>query len=231
MGKLPGMTDNHIAREIERRMKALRLNRKQLSQKAGLNETFVRDLLNGKSKNPRGDSLAKLAAVLGCSVTDLLRDAYNTSLRPRNGSATVMIPREMASIDEIDVRASGGPGQIIDEERKIGEWQLPRDLVRLATNSPTNRIKILSIVGDSMLPTYAPTDRILVDTGDCQPSPPGIFVVWDGLGFVVKRVEYIPHSEPPRVRIVSDNPHYSPYERTIDEAYIQGRVVGKWLWQ
>jgi hypothetical protein len=70
----------------------------------------------------------------------------------------------------------------------------------------------------------------MVDTGDVRPSPPGVFVVWDGLGFVVKRVEFMVHSDPPKVKITSDNPKYTPYERVLGEAYIQGRVLGKWLW-
>ena len=37
-------------------------------------------------------------------------------------------------------------------------------------------------------------------------------------------------SDPVRVKITSDNPKYDPYERTIDEAYIQGRVLGQWRW-
>jgi phage repressor protein C with HTH and peptisase S24 domain len=135
-----------------------------------------------------------------------------------------------ARIDELDIRASAGSGHIIDSEHKIGEWQLPRELVKLATNSPAEQIKILSIVGDSMTPTYNPVDKVMVDTGDIQPSPPGVFVIWDGLGFVVKRVQYLPHSDPPRVRITSDNPKYEAYERILGEAYIQGRVIGKWLW-
>jgi hypothetical protein len=51
-------------------------------------------------------------------------------------------------------------------------------------------------------------------------------VLWDGLGMVVKRVEFMAYSEPPTVRIISDNVVYRPYERLLGEAYIQGRVIG-----
>ena len=36
--------------------------------------------------------------------------------------------------------------------------------------------------------------------------------------------------KPPRVKITSDNAKYDPYERTLEEAYIQGRVIGQWRW-
>ena len=133
-------------------------------------------------------------------------------------------------IDELDVRGSAGGGSVVDSQNIIAEWRLSRDLVRYATNAPTDRIKILTVVGDSMPGVFNPFDKVIVDTTDTQPTPPGIFVVFDGLGLVIKRVRYIQHSDPMTVEIMSDNPKYPPYQRTLDEAYIQGRVLGKWLW-
>jgi phage repressor protein C with HTH and peptisase S24 domain len=225
------MEPSQIARAVERRMKALGLNPKRLSKKAGLNETFMRDLLQGRSRNPRHDTLQKLAEALDCSVGELAGERPNSATSiPLNREQAEEDHLSVARIDELDVRAAAGPGQIIESEGKVGEWQFPRELVKIATNSPVERIKILTIVGDSMVPTYNPVEKVMVDTGDTRPTPPGIFVVWDGLGFVVKRVEYMAHSDPPRVRITSDNPKYAPYERVLGEAYIQGRVLGKWLW-
>jgi phage repressor protein C with HTH and peptisase S24 domain len=68
----------------------------------------------------------------------------------------------------------------------------------------------------------------MVDVHDCLPSPPGVFLLWDGLGLVIKRVEYLSSTEPARVRITSDNPRYAPYDRALEEAHILGRVVGRW---
>ena len=209
-------------------MRSLNLNRKSLSQRAKLNETFVRDIITGRVKSPRYDNLAKLADALGCSVADLTGE--RAQALPSGDRAGRQHPMEVATVEELDVRAAAGGGQMVDSEHRIGEWQLPRELVKIATNSPLERIKILTIVGDSMAPTYNPIEKIMVDTGDIRPSPPGVFVTWDGLGFVVKRVRYIEHSDPPRVVIASDNPKYPPYERVLGEAYIQGRVIGKWMW-
>jgi len=86
------------------------------------------------------------------------------------------------------------------------------------------------MIGDSMEPTLQAGQRVLVDTGDRNPSPPGVFVVWAGLGLVIKRVQMLPQSEPPRVKISPDNLKYDPYERALAEAYIQGRVIGQWRW-
>jgi phage repressor protein C with HTH and peptisase S24 domain len=56
------------------------------------------------------------------------------------------------------------------------------------------------------------------------PNPPGIFVVHDGMGLVAKRLEHVPNSDPPAVRIISDNPLYRPYEGTAEEINIIGRI-------
>lgn len=133
-------------------------------------------------------------------------------------------------IEELDVRASAGAGLIGGNEKVIAEWQVPSEVVRGYSTAPADEMRIITVMGDSMEPTLQPGQRVLVDTGDRKPSPPGVFVVWDGLGLVIKRVQMVPHSEPPRVKITSDNAKYEPYERTLDEAYIQGRVIGQWRW-
>jgi transcriptional regulator with XRE-family HTH domain len=60
-----------IARNVRLRMKAKGLGQKALSLKAGLNDTYVRDLFKGKSLNPRQEHLQKLALALECRVSDL----------------------------------------------------------------------------------------------------------------------------------------------------------------
>ncbi|HUB97192.1 MAG TPA: S24 family peptidase [Stellaceae bacterium] len=136
----------------------------------------------------------------------------------------------MLHIEELDVRAGAGAGLVGSNEKVIAEWQVPTGIVRGYSTAPANEMRIITVMGDSMEPTLLPGQRVLVDTGDKKPSPPGIFVVWDGLGLVVKRVQVLPHTEPTRVRIASDNDKYEPYERTLEEAYIQGRVIGQWRW-
>jgi len=39
-----------------------------------------------------------------------------------------------------------------------------------------------------------------------------------------KWIEHIPASDPPRIRVTSDNPNYSPYECLMDEINIIGRI-------
>jgi phage repressor protein C with HTH and peptisase S24 domain len=83
-------------------------------------------------------------------------------------------------------------------------------------------LHIVTIDGDAMEPLLSTGDRIMVDTNQRVPVPPGIFVIWDGMG---QRVEHVPNSEPPTISIRSVNPEYPNYERQAEEVNIVGRVV------
>lgn len=132
---------------------------------------------------------------------------------------------------ELDVRAAAGAGLENGESPpEVAKWAVPRALVEGVTTALASRLRVITIYGDSMEPTLSPGTRVMVDTEDRVPSPPGIFVVFDGLGLVCKRVEFLPRSDPPSVRLMSDNPRYSAYECPLEEAHIQARVIGRWHW-
>jgi phage repressor protein C with HTH and peptisase S24 domain len=65
---------------------------------------------------------------------------------------------------------------------------------------------VITIDGDSMVPLPSSGDRILIDTSQRAPVPPGIFVIWEGMGIVAKRIEHVPHSDLPNIVVKSLNP-------------------------
>jgi len=65
------MADSPLITELRSRMAAEGFNQKSLARAANLNETAVRDILKGRSQNPRIDTLEALARTLGCSVSEL----------------------------------------------------------------------------------------------------------------------------------------------------------------
>ena len=66
-------------------------------------------------------------------------------------------------------------------------------------------------------------DRIFIDVSRRVPVLPGILVIWDGMGLVAKRIEHVPHAEPPKVVLKSLNPEYDGYERSVAEVRVVGR--------
>jgi phage repressor protein C with HTH and peptisase S24 domain len=104
-------------------------------------------------------------------------------------------------------------------------WYFPENVIRHEFRARTADLRMVTIDGDSMEPLLASGDRVLIDTSQRVPVPPGIFVIWDGIGLVAKRIEHEPNSDPPLMVIKSVNPEYQTYERTADEVHLIGRVV------
>jgi DNA-binding Xre family transcriptional regulator len=221
--------------EIERRMKVLGWSGRKLSAKSGINETGIKAILSGKSKHPRSDTLENIARALGCTVADLTgeHDRMPGLHRAKGPTSTRLLV-----IDELNVRAGAADGGQVHGEASMrwqhesveAQWSIPAAVVRGQTSAPANELKIIRVVGDSMEPEFLPGERIMVDTGDRLPSPPGIFAIWDGFAQIIKRLEMVPYSEPPMVRLMSANKEYAARELRLDEMVINGRVVGKWKW-
>lgn len=212
-------------------MEAMGLSPKQLSTEAGLGETAVKDIFSGKSENPKNDTLTKLAKRLACTVADL------TGERPMRSSRQMDASADTVTINELDVHIAAGPGFADDagglmtaheHSAVVGVHTYPADSFREAYGINPGRIRILAVRGTSMEPELWSGQRVMVDVSDTTPSPPGIFVVWDGLGLVLKYVEVVANSDPVRVRISSAHHAFQPYERNLGEAYINGRVIGVW---
>jgi transcriptional regulator with XRE-family HTH domain len=140
------------------------------------------------------------------------------------------IGRDAVPVEELDTRLAGGAGIARASQHPLAEWSLPRDVIKLGTRSAQGNLKMLAVLGDEMEPTLRINDRVLVDTADTRPSPAGIFLVWDGVSLVLRRVELVMGCEPEMVRIAADNPHYQSVERRLAETLIQGRAVAKWSW-
>jgi transcriptional regulator with XRE-family HTH domain len=137
---------------------------------------------------------------------------------------------DAVTFDELDTPLASGAGLDRASEHPLGGWSVPRDVIKIGSRSAGANLKMLTILGDEMEPTFRMNDRILVDTSDTRPSPAGVFVVWDGMSLVVRRVEMIAGSEPVHLRISTDSPRYQAVERLHAETLIQGRVIARWSW-
>lgn len=175
-----------------------------------------------------------IASLTGVPLEYLVIEGPRSISRFKQPAATNIVA------PEIDVRAGAGPGGISVLEVKENEfgdfsevdsvkatWGIPARYVREELRSKPDQIRLVEVLGDSMEPTLGAGDRVMIDTGHRSPSPPGVYAVWDGYGVVVKRVELVPLSDPPKVRLISDNKNHREYEVTLEEANIIGRIVAR----
>lgn len=211
---------------------------KNASLAIGRNAAYLHQyIFRGTPKTLPEDAREALAVHLGVANEELRppRDSSAdtaTGGEAAEGGAPVprrrgrALPEGFAAVAELDVRASAGHGAIHDglEETRV-MWLFPEPVIRHEFRTLPEHLRIITIDGDSMEPLLSSGDRILVDTSQRVPVPPGIFVIWDGMGVVAKRIEHVPNSEPATVVIKSVNPAYQTYERAAEEVTIIGRVI------
>ena len=210
-----------LAARLRARCEQLSLHAGQVAELAEVNRSFVYDIMRGRSEHPNLERLDRVAQVLKVERRWLLH-----GLGEVEGDSPIIEDPDQTfvAIPSVDVSASMGGGNVIDEELHGKPYHFQRSWIRYKLRAKPADPRIMHVEGDSMLPTLHHGDIVLVDLARRAPTPPGIFVLHDGMGLVAKRLDHIPNSEPPRVRIISDNPLYSPYEGTAEEVNIIGRI-------
>lgn len=140
---------------------------------------------------------------------------------------------------EIDVRPGAGLGQdgnrvafttdaggSITGHRVVAEWVMPDPFFRHELRASPDGTIFMEVIGNSMLPTLAPGDRVIVDTRQNTFGPDAIYVFDDGDGEPrVKSLKKLLGTG--EVRIISDNNSYGEDVMSLGSIRIIGRVVGK----
>jgi len=213
------MTQNTIGQRLKREMKQRNITSAELAKRAEVKTSFIYDVVSGKSANPSTVKLARVAHTLGISLSSLVAPAESYA---GQGVTPAHSPVAIARINVRLVR-NGNKTLVCEDEAELHYFRADWLSQRLAAKP--NDLRMIYISGDSMEPSLYHNDLVMMDTSKKDCSPPGIFVLFDGVGLVTKRLEYLCNNKPPTIRIISDNAKYSPYERSADEMYIIGRVV------
>ena len=218
------MTEHHtLADRLRARADQLGLPPAHIAEMAGVNRSFVYDILRGRSTRPGIDRLADVARVLKVD-----RDWLIHGIGEVEGASPFALNPDDAfiAIAHASPRPSMGGGAVVTEDGDTPgrAYHFRRSWIRHKLRASPSQLRIMHVEGDSMAPTLMDGDAVLVDMTRQLPNPPGIFVLDDGMGLVAKRLEHIPNSEPPAVRVISDNAHYPAYERTAEEIRIIGRI-------
>lgn len=140
----------------------------------------------------------------------------------------------MVRIPQYDIEAAAGAGlEPPDYQDPARIWTMPREALSGISVSSLNNLAIITVRGESMMPDYQPGEYILIDLGDKTVTHDGAYVLFNSYGLVVKLVQLLPATaqSEPKVRIISKNPDFPPYEMNATDIHISGRVVGKWVWK
>lgn len=243
-----------LAERIKQRIEQLGTTARAVSIKVTGKGEFLRPILN-EGAQPRANNLAKLADALGVSVHWLLTGEQDhisseevaaglNNLAEREHLVASTLEKYSGkvpgAVPEIDAKAGAGNGNVGEHEvvtlrrgeafvghKVVSEWLFPSAFLRHELRMQPGEVMVLEVVGDSMSPTLESGDRVLVDTTYAKPTPDGIYVIEEGDGPMVKRLQLVRRSEPAEIRIISDNKHHEPYTLRLDEIRIIGRVSGR----
>lgn len=203
-----------------------------VSRRIGKNHAYLHQYVKQGKPRRLSEEIRELLGHHFMVNPDVFRPHEKMREMPRNKIERaledgIMLPN--TSVPEMDTHISTGGSDLMDDIHIIGRWQLPTDWLRSEIRtSDLSQIRILTLEGDSMEGTLAPGDKVIVDLTRRIPSPPGLFVIFDGLAQVAKRLEYLGGTVPAQVRVISDNVHYQPYDRILAEMSIVGRIMGRW---
>jgi transcriptional regulator with XRE-family HTH domain len=212
-----------VAKRIQTRLDALGKSARKASIEAGLGPDAIHNILRGKSARPRRSTLGKLTSPLKCSIEYLIgEDDYpGDTVGSSGASGGLPVYLAVRSISPITGSLDG-----YDDDAAEGEVAyFPERLIYEELRARPDHLRVMEIEGQSMEPALCGGDQVLVDSSRTNPSQPGLFVLWDGHGLVAKWVERVSQSDPPRLRVISENALFKPYEVAEAEAQILGRVV------
>jgi len=187
------------------------------ARQSGLKASFLYDILNGKSNNPSPMRLALLSPVLGISMADLLGVEAESIHAPANHTA----PLSVALNKVLTVTKQANIGETVLQE----PYYFRRRWIEQRLKANPDDLRLAFVPDDSMEPTLHQGDLLLVDISRTAPTPSGIFILFDGLGIITKRLEHVPHSNPAEVHLIPDNTHYTAYRSPAESLRILGRVV------
>ena len=223
--------DDPVRKRIHYLLRERDATMREASLAIGRGPSYMHQFLErGVPKALRSRDRKTLADWLGCDPEELRHDFV-----PRRSPAKPRAPRftpperpgaPLAAVPEMAVQASAGGGAPnCEDAAEAARWYLPEAMLRHEGRAAPENLRILGARGDSMEPLIGEGDRIVVDISRRMPVTGEMVVLWDGGGLVVKRVELMPGSQPPGIRLISANPAYEPYTCLADEAHIVGTVV------
>jgi hypothetical protein len=197
-----------------------------LSRLLGRNTTYIQQFV--KRGVPRRLSEADrrvLAAHFGIAERLLggPDDAGSRAVLPRPG--LVQRAEDYVLIPQLAVGASAGDGAEAEDEAPLAVLAFQARWVRTIASARPDALTVIAVQGDSMLPTLADGDQILLDTADRERLRDGIYVLRTDDALLVKRLSVNPSTM--RLTIRSDNDAYPSWD-DCDPAGVQ--VIGRVVW-
>ena len=197
-----------------------------LSRLIGRNPTYVQQFVKrGVPRRLSEEDRRKLAGHFGIAERLLGGPPERAGHAVMVRADTTSRPNDYVLIPFLDIGASAGAGALTDGETPTAVLAFQSSWVRGVASGRPEALSVIHVSGDSMLPTLADGDSILVDTDDRERLRDGIYVLRTDDALLVKRLSVNPATR--RLSIRSDNDAYPSWD-DCDPATVS--VIGRVVW-
>lgn len=203
-----------------------------LARKLGINEKTLATYRKGQG-SLKGIVLERLISVYDFNPSWLLKGEDEPFLRARTRYPEVCGPEGLESVRETPDEGefvlvpqfrspiNAGSGLVPDEAVEM-RVAFRRDWMRRKGDPPN--MSLIKISGDSMEPTFYSGDLVLVNHSRNYLDPQGgIYAIAINNSVMIKRIQPDLHAK--KIKIISDNPKYSPVEVDMNQVKINGKVI------
>jgi phage repressor protein C with HTH and peptisase S24 domain len=206
-------TDQRAA--LERLIRDRREDYAGLSRLLGKNAAYIQQFIKrGSPKKLAPDDVTVLARYFGISEAAL------------GGSPTGADSRDLVRVPRLNVNAAAGHGAWNEGDASVAHIGFDPNWLRRLCSGSADALALIRVQGDSMVPTLADGDDILVDAADNRERlRDGIYVLRRDEMLFVKRLAVSPATQ--NVTLKSDNSAY-PEWRDCDLASLE--VIGRVVW-
>lgn len=208
-----------IAKRVHQAIDESGLSMSEIARRMGISPQSVRAWNIGKAL-PSLDRMSDLAQITGKPLAWLQCTTDVLTVTETNED-TVAIPL-------YDASASAGTGiTAFEGDQVVKKVVVDRKWVKMNVNcSSIGNLNLITVSGDSMVPTLSDGDVIFVDTGITTFRSDSIYVARVNGELFVKRFQKLPNG---RLMMISDNERYKSFELSPDdEVDLIGRVCFHW---
>lgn len=188
-----------------------------LSRLLGRNAAYIQQFIKrGVPRRLAEEDRRKLARYFGVDET----------LLGGPGRAPESAPQALIAVPRYDIGASAGPGAFAEGEVPVAHLGFDPRFLRQLCSANASDLSIIRVRGDSMFPTLADGDDIMVDrsSGGTRIRD-GIYVLQREDTLIVKRIAVHPGNR--RLTISSDNASYPTWQDCAPDTV---RVIGRVVW-
>lgn len=186
------------------------------------NPSYIHQFIHrGTPKRLREEDRKVIAEHFGISEFDLGGTAEGDGrggLNEQDDTSYIFIP-------SYDISASAGPGMIVEHEVAHSELAFRRDWIKSVSNAPPGELAVVRVDGDSMYPTLAHGDHVLIDRQQTDLSQDGIYVLRVDDALQIKRILIHPGTR--QIKIKSDNPLFDHWNDCAPDSL---KILGKAVW-